>query len=105
MKKFFEKILPLSILFLFKNLRNKLFANLIISNWEIKGKPLPPPHQVKQKTISYYHNKFKYDILVETGTFWGDMISAQKKQFRKIYSIELSNYFYKVAKKDLESEC
>lgn len=65
--------------------------------WAIKGNPIPPPHQVKQKIIRSYQKKFLLKTLVETGTFYGDMISAMRKYFDVIYSIELSPYFYELA--------
>ena len=68
-------------------------------NWEKNGKPVPPPHLVKQKIISGYQKKFGIDVLIETGTFLGDMIEAQKNNFKKIYSIELSEMLYKKAEK------
>jgi hypothetical protein len=68
-------------------------------NWEKNGKPVPPPHLVKQKIISGYQKKFGIDVLIETGTFLGDMIEAQKNNFKKIYSIELSDMLYKKAGK------
>jgi hypothetical protein len=39
--------------------------------------------------IEYYQKKYSIDVLVETGTFFGDMVSAQLKNFKRIYSIEL----------------
>jgi len=57
--------------------------------WHKDGCPVPPPHMVKQMAIKEYRDKYGYEILVETGTFLGDMVEAQKKIFRKIYSIEL----------------
>jgi hypothetical protein len=44
---------------------------------------------VKQKTVIAYAKHFKISILVETGTFSGEMISSVKSAFREIYSIEL----------------
>jgi hypothetical protein len=58
--------------------------------WEKNGKPSPPPHIVKQKAIREYQNKYGLEILVETGTYLGEMVEAQKNNFKKIFSIELS---------------
>src|SRR4026207_1129184 len=58
--------------------------------WEKNGKPSPPPHIVKQKAIMEYQNKYGLEILVETGTYLGEMVEAQKNNFKKIFSIELS---------------
>jgi len=36
-------------------------------------------------------------VLVETGTFKGDMIQAMRGDFRKLYSIEVADHFHKAA--------
>lgn len=70
-----------------------------MSDWEKNGKPFPPPHIVKQKAIEEYAAKTGAAVLVETGTYLGDMVEAQKNKFTKIYSIELSERLYKKAQK------
>lgn len=70
-----------------------------MSDWEKNGKPFPPPHIVKQKVIEEYAAKTGVGVLVETGTYLGDMVEAQKNRFTKIYSIELSERLYKKAQK------
>ena len=63
-----------------------------LNEWKSNGCPDPTPHIVKQMTIKEYHEKYKYEILVETGTYLGDMVEAQKKRFKKVYSIELKHW-------------
>jgi hypothetical protein len=58
-----------------------------------------PPHVFKQNVIFEFQKSSGLDILVETGTYRGDMVEAQKQFFRKIYSIELSMKLYQMAKK------
>ena len=84
----------------------KLFSKKVIINheeqlaeWERNGRPIPPPHIVKQMAIEEYRKKFHSEILVETGTYMGDMVEAQRDQFKKIYSIELSEKLFKKAQK------
>jgi hypothetical protein len=60
---------------------------------------LPPPHIVKQKAIEEFREKFQINILVETGTYLGDMVEAQRTSFEKIYSIELSEKLFNRAVK------
>ncbi|MDR2954355.1 MAG: hypothetical protein LBV43_04670 [Prevotella sp.] len=72
--------------------------------WISAGKPLPPVHIVKQQRIAEYKKKYNIDILVETGTYLGDMIWAQRKNFAKIYSIELSKTFADLAKKRFKKQ-
>lgn len=61
-----------------------------LKNWERNGCPVPPPHIVKQNAIAEYQKKYGYSVMIETGTYYGDMVEAQKKRFQKIISIELS---------------
>jgi len=70
-----------------------------LAEWEKNGRPLPPPHIVKQMAIGELREKYQPTILVETGTYLGDMVEAQRTQFTKIYSIELSQKLFRRAKK------
>lgn len=71
----------------------------IFADWLAQGKPVPPPHIVKQKVVENFKVKFNLDTLVETGTFLGDMVYSQRKNFKKIISIELDETFSKDAQK------
>lgn len=57
--------------------------------WEKQGRPSPPPHIVKEELIKDYARTFNTHILIETGTYLGDMVHAMKKSFAKILSFEL----------------
>lgn len=70
-----------------------------IRKWERQGRSSPPPHIIKQITIKEYQKKYKYDLLIETGTFLGSMVEAQKGNFKKIISIELGINLFKQARK------
>jgi hypothetical protein len=70
-------------------LRQVVRARNQLRRWENTGKPLPPPHLVKQRIVRGFADTFKVDTFVETGTYLGDMIYAVKDRFRAIYSIEL----------------
>ncbi len=70
-----------------------------LAQWEKKGRPLPPPHIVKQMAIEAHLRKFHTEILIETGTYLGDMVEAQRNHFKKIYSIELSERLFNKAQK------
>ena len=89
-----------------KQMLKKLFKKPIILNhqeqlseWEKNGRPSPPPHIVKQMAIEEYQKKFNAKILVETGTYLGDMVEAQRNRFEKIYSVELSKKLFQRAVK------
>jgi len=99
MKQLLERILPQFVVDSYKKYRNKHAAAGNRAKWELAGKPLPPPHTVKQQAIQYYQKKSGYEVLIETGTFKGDMVLAQKEYFKKIYSIELSQALFEKAKR------
>lgn len=71
--------------------------DLLICKWWLCGKPLPPPHALKQSIVKHYATMFSIDTLIETGTHHGAMIWATHRYFRKIYSIELDNNLYQNA--------
>ena len=73
--------------------------NRKFKEWERCGRPAPPPHIVKQRTIREFAEKFGVKVLIETGTYYGDMVEAMKNYFDRIYSIELSNELYEQAKR------
>ena len=56
--------------------------------WRLRGKPARSPHLLKQRTVQEYGEKYGLRILIETGTYYGEMVSAMKKRFDRIYSIE-----------------
>lgn len=60
---------------------------------------LPPPHGVKERIVKNYAKKYNAKVLVETGTYEGEMIDAVLNNFKKIYSIELDKTLYKDAMK------
>jgi hypothetical protein len=62
--------------------------------WKMQGKPVPPPHFVKQPVVRKYAKKFRIEVLVETGTYHGAMVEAMKNQFRGIHSIEIYKPLY-----------
>jgi hypothetical protein len=59
--------------------------------WEKQGRPSPPPHIVKEELIRDYAQKFNTRVLIETGTYLGDMVHAMKKSFSRIVSFELDH--------------
>jgi len=72
-----------------RNRRRSNFEKAQIKEWEDSGCPVPPPHIIKRNTIIEYQQKSGFSVLIETGTFLGDMVEAQKTRFEKIISIEL----------------
>jgi hypothetical protein len=56
--------------------------------WILRGRPPRSPHLLKQKVVREYGEKFGLKVLVETGTYYGEMVAAMKARFERIYSIE-----------------
>lgn len=85
------------------NIINKVTEGLkkspiILLVWYLLGKPLPPPHIYKQKVVVMYGKKFRINTLIESGTFKGDMVFGVRDRYKKIITIELSDYFFKKAR-------
>lgn len=57
--------------------------------WEKQGRPSPPPHVIKEELIRDYAKTFNTHVLIETGTYLGDMVHAMRKSFTRIISFEL----------------
>jgi hypothetical protein len=94
-KKLIRNVLPKSFLeTYYENIRQKDYAN-----WMKANCPIPPTSAAKQIILRAYQKKSGIKILVETGTYYGDMVFAQLKYFETIFSIELSEYFYQNAVK------
>jgi len=86
---------------MFKNLFRKkvvIDPEKQLADWEKNGRPVPPPHIIKQRVVKEYKERFNINTLVETGTYLGEMVEAQLNNFSKIISIELKNEFYRRAK-------
>jgi hypothetical protein len=69
----------------------------ILLAWRLAGRPAPPPHLVKQRAIRACARRDRLPILVETGTYRGEMIAAVKADFEKVYSIELGAELHRLA--------
>jgi len=76
----------------------KLLENKYIKDWQKIDMIGAPPHAVKRKMIDEYRIKHNCDILVETGTYLGDMIYFNLDKFKKIFSIELSENLANMSK-------
>jgi hypothetical protein len=55
-----------------------------------------PPHSYKAEIVAAHAKDYR--VLIETGTYNGDMVSAQIGNFDLIYSIELSEQLFLKAK-------
>lgn len=71
---------------------------LVLLFWYLNGQKLPPPHIYKQKVVSSYGKNFSIKNFYESGTYKGDMVFGMKDKFKKITTIELSDFYFKKAK-------
>jgi hypothetical protein len=69
-----------------------------LKKWERDGRPVPPPHIVKQRILLDYARSSNLRVFVETGTCYGDMVYALKPYFDSIYSIEIDPGLFAIAK-------
>jgi hypothetical protein len=60
-----------------------------IDRWFLAGRPSPPPHAIKVRNILSLADLFNLSVMVETGTFHGQMIDATIHRFKQIHSIEI----------------
>lgn len=67
--------------------------------WKGKPRSLPLPHLLKQKVLKGYALEYNLSVLVETGTYKGEMVDALYDHFKEIYSIELSEMYAKKAQR------
>lgn len=65
--------------------------------WKVRGEPRRIPHLLKQRTVLEYARTYRLTTLVETGTYYGEMIAAVGGHFQRIYSIELDARLAKLA--------
>ena len=80
-------------------LKKSPLALVFLVLWYLRNKPIPSPPIYKEKVVSEYGKKFGINILFESGTFRGDMVYAVKNQFKRIITIELSDYYFENAVK------
>jgi hypothetical protein len=60
------------------------------------------PHDIQQRKtdlIKDFQERYQYETLVETGTYMGDTVEAQKMNFRHVISVELAPHLASAAKK------
>lgn len=74
-----------------------LKGRLEVLAWRRRGSPLPPPDVFKRATVRAYRKAYGPRVLVETGTFRGDMMFVQQFRFDRLYSIELDPILFQKA--------
>ena len=72
--------------------------------WILRGRPERSPHLLKQNVVREYGERFRLRTLVETGTYYGEMVAAMKHNFDHIYSIEYVPELAKRAQRKFKHE-
>jgi hypothetical protein len=83
--------LPISAQNTFRDIFGKKVRRSVVAKWNKNNNPVPAPHYVKQDILDQYGKKHSCTTFVESGTYLGDMIEAQRNDFKKLYSIELDH--------------
>lgn len=68
-----------------------------IDKWKKEGCPVPPPREIKVKTIKKYAELINAKTFIETGTFMGDTTNDMASHLNNVISIELDNDLYEKA--------
>ncbi len=74
-----------------------LYDRLNLLRWRLRGRPIPPPYAVKRRTVLEYARRYSLEVLIETGTWHGDMMYFARSRFRNAYSIELDHRLFLAA--------
>jgi hypothetical protein len=59
--------------------------------WKLRGEPIRSPHLLKQHTVRDYAQRYGLRVLIETGTYYGEMVAAMKHRFAEIHSVEFDS--------------
>jgi hypothetical protein len=65
--------------------------------------PTAPPYEFKASFVARKGREFGLNVLVETGTFKGEMLERQLNNFRRLISIELDEELYQGARRRFEA--
>lgn len=71
--------------------------------WLLRGKPTRIPHIVKQRTVQEFGRRYKLRTLIETGTYYGEMVSGVNDDFARIVSIEFDPKLAAMAREQFKS--
>ena len=82
----------------FGAMRSRFRDARAIREWRKAQNPGPPPPVLKHQVVRDYAERFGLSILVETGTFKGDMIYAVESLFKEVHSIELGQQLFEEAR-------
>jgi hypothetical protein len=56
--------------------------------WKLRAHPKRSPHLLKQRALLEYAEKYRLRTLIETGTYYGEMVAALQRRFDRVDSVE-----------------
>ncbi len=72
--------------------------------WKLRPRAVRSPHLVKQRTVREYGKHYALRTLIETGTYYGEMVAAVKRDFDRIISVEYDPALAKRAARRFERD-
>jgi hypothetical protein len=72
--------------------------------WKLRITPVRSPHLLKERAVREYGAKYGLRILIESGTYYGEMVAAMKRHFEKVYSIEYDPILAREATRKFERD-
>ena len=75
-----------------------------VRTWEQSNRTTVTPQLVKQQLVKKLAEKNSLQIFIETGTYLGAMIAANKCLFKKIYTVEIDPRLYQRAKSKFSND-
>lgn len=72
--------------------------------WVAGNRRPPDNHYYKIARINRIRRRYQCDTLIETGTYFGQTVSALKARFSKVLSVELSDGLYETNREIFRSE-
>lgn len=61
------------------------------------GESRVTPHYLKRRVIAEYAERYGLSCFVETGTYFGEMVAANRDRFSRIVSVELDDFLFRRA--------
>jgi hypothetical protein len=81
-----------------QGMRADLGAQRCRLEWVRGGAALPAPHCVKEVAVRRFAKQHGLGVLIETGTYLGQMVAAVARHFEQVISIELSHELAEAAR-------
>lgn len=86
-----KKIIPTKWMYesTLKKQHAAMLNHMTLEQWDMLGRPIPPPALYKQNVIIDYAKKYNASHFIETGTFMGDTSWIMKDYFERVDTCEL----------------